>query len=161
MGPLDLNALAQTAMQLLQIQSRNHALTIQADLASDLPQVLGDSNQLLQVCRHILANLTETLAKTDGIFRVQTYCEMGRVVIEFSGDSLARVADGPSSHQTGKAGATLNACYGIVHEHSGTISRPASVEGRETIRLEFPPFNEPGSVGSNSARLPMALLHRG
>lgn len=47
---VDISALLQTAVKLCLPQSRGPNVQVHTDIASELPRVLGDSNQLLQVC---------------------------------------------------------------------------------------------------------------
>src|SRR5579863_945830 len=54
-SPLDLNTLARTAVKLTQPQWEALEIEVRMQLDSSLPKVLGDSNQLLQVCLHLLA----------------------------------------------------------------------------------------------------------
>ncbi|HUJ95347.1 MAG TPA: histidine kinase dimerization/phospho-acceptor domain-containing protein [Terriglobales bacterium] len=162
MGRIDVNALIQTAIQLFDGQARDHAVRIHTDLGVDLPQILGDSNQLLQVCRHICVSLFDALAKTGGVFKVRTYQATGRVGLEFSADSLAIKAGetDASMDQSGgrETGAGLSACYGIVQEHNGTITQDASIKGCETIRIELPiTFTQPASVAPTRSLLNLAL----
>lgn len=165
---LDVNALAQTAIKLSHEQLLDRTVKIQTDFAPDLPHVLGDSNQLLQVCRHIAGGTLDTLAKTGAVFKVRTYQEGSHVGLEFSVDGsaaqLAGIDYNPSSRPqpTGQeTGVGLSACYGIIHEHKGKIARETSTGGRETFRIELPvPTAKAGSTVSSPNRLQMALPGR-
>lgn len=166
MTSLDVNALAQTAIKLCQTQLRDEAVKIHTDFTPNLPHVLGDSNQLLQVCRHLAGSTLDTLTKTGGVFKARTCKEDDKVILEFSADGfasrLAGVESNPHAQLTGQeTGLGLSACYGIIHEHKGRIARETSSEGRETCRIELPvPKGKNGSAASAADRLQMALPGR-
>src|SRR5207237_408716 len=69
---LDMNALAQTAVKLSQPQLRARNVEVHTELALDVPQILGDSNQLLQVCLHITNNALQAMAQTGGVVSGRT-----------------------------------------------------------------------------------------
>jgi len=143
--PLDVNALAQTTIKLSLSRLRDRSLEIQTDFAGGLPQVLGDSNQLLHVCLHITENALHGARKAGGILRVRTCQEDDRVVLEFSGDRSSvperdRGSD-PLLHLTPageESGLGLNACYGIIQDHQGKIVRHNQPADVETFRIELP-----------------------
>ena len=54
MSPVNLTTVLRTAVRLTQPQCKSLDLELDTDFAPDLPRVLGDSNQLLQVCVQIL-----------------------------------------------------------------------------------------------------------
>ncbi|OLB22490.1 MAG: hypothetical protein AUH15_06205 [Acidobacteriales bacterium 13_2_20CM_55_8] len=90
---LDMNALAQTAVKLSQPQLRARGIQVRTDLPSDLPQILGDSNQLLQVCLHITNNALQAMAQTGGVLSVSTRRHDQFVQLEFADDKADRARD--------------------------------------------------------------------
>jgi signal transduction histidine kinase len=146
-APVDVSALAQTAVKLFQPQLRARKIEVRTHLATDLPPVLGDSNQLLQVCMHISNNALHALEEKSGggVFTIST-CRAGdNVVLEFSDNGSGasqpeRVFD-PfyTTKPVGKGtGLGLSACYGIVQEHKGKISCHNRPEGGAVFRVELP-----------------------
>jgi signal transduction histidine kinase len=150
---LDINALAQTAVKLCQPQLRARNIQVHTDLAGDLPPVLGDSNQLLQVCLHITNNALHAMALTGGTLTVRTRWQGNYAVLEFSDDGPGaqepdRVFDPfyttkPVGQGTGLG---LSACYGIIQEHNGKIVCQNRPEGGATFRIELPTGANPGST---------------
>lgn len=143
--PLDLNSLAQTALKLSQPQFDARNIRLQTKLADHLPQILGDSNQLLQVCLHITNNAAHTLADAGGTLRVTTGTQGNFVLLEFSEDSPG----GADAHEvfdpfrpapgTGPSQSMgLNTCYGIVQEHRGRIMCQNRADGGALFRIELP-----------------------
>lgn len=147
---LDINAMVQTAVKLYPPQLRNAHIQVHTDLASDLPRVLGDSNQLLQVCLHITNNALHAMGENGGTLNVRTHLESGHVVVEFadSGPGMqdpSRVFD-PfyTTRPVGQgAGLGLSVCYGIVEEHHGRILCQNRPEGGAIFRVELPVASDP------------------
>jgi signal transduction histidine kinase len=143
--PLDINALVQTAVKLYPPQLHGAAIQVRTDLAGDLPRVLADSNQLLQVCLHITNNALHAMAENGGVLDVSTRAKDRTVVIEFSDrgpgvQDPTRVFD-PfyTTRPVGQgAGLGLSVCYGIIREHKGQIVCENRPQGGATFRIELP-----------------------
>jgi len=143
---IDVNALCQTTIKLLQPQLRSHHIEVRMELTPNLPPVVGDSNQLLQVSLHVVTNALQALEENGkGIITLWTGQENATVVIEVSDSGPGarepeRVFD-PfyTTKSIGKGvGLGLSACYGIVQEHGGRISCRNRQEGGATFRIELP-----------------------
>jgi C4-dicarboxylate-specific signal transduction histidine kinase len=143
---VNLSAIAQTAIKLVQPQLHTHKIELRTDFASDLPPIVGDSNQLLQVCIHIVNNALQALTDAPGgILQVSTKSDGCNVVLEFADNGPGarepeRVFDPfyttkPVGQGTGLG---LSACYGIVQEHKGRIMCCNRPEGGAVFRIELP-----------------------
>lgn len=139
-SPLDLNALAHTAVNLCQAQLAACNIRVQTDFANDMRPVIGDSNQLLQVCLHIINNALNSLAPGGGVLRATTRQEQKTAIIEFADDCPKSKDDNGTDSTRGVSarGLGLNACYGIIQEHSGKILCQNGPEGGTTFRIELP-----------------------
>jgi len=142
---LDINALVQTAVRLYPPQLLSASLQVQTDLAPDLPSVLGDSNQLLQLCSHVVDNALQAMAGKGGTLNIGTRKSEDSVSIEFTvrGSGIqepGRVFDPlyttrPVGQGTGPG---LSICYGVVQEHHGKIMCENRPQGGATFRIELP-----------------------
>ncbi|MGH9494099.1 MAG: sensor histidine kinase, partial [Candidatus Sulfotelmatobacter sp.] len=65
-APLDFNTLARTAVKLTQPQCEALEIQVHTEFDAALPKVLGDSNQLLQVCLQLIANCLHILIERGG-----------------------------------------------------------------------------------------------
>jgi two-component system NtrC family sensor kinase len=151
---LDINALVQTAVRLHPPQLRSARIQVHTDLAAGLPPVLGDSNQLLQVCMHVTNNALHAMAEKGGVLQVTTRRLDDWVVIEFSGDGtvIQEPDRGFDPHSTSRLvgqGAGLGVCYGILQEHHGKISCENRPQGGAIVRIEIPAVVEADSTRSN------------
>ncbi len=144
-APLDINALVQTAVKLYPPQLHGAAIEVRTTLASNLPRVLADSNQLLQVCLHITNNALHAMAENGGVLDVSTRAKDDAIVIEFS-DRGPGVKDPKrvfdpfyTTRPVGQgAGLGLSVCYGIIQEHKGRIVCENRPQGGATFRIELP-----------------------
>jgi len=143
---VDANSVVQTAVKLCQPQFSTHKVEVQQSLATDLPQISADPNQLLQVCLHVASNALQALDEVGGgIFSVKTRRKGDGIVLEFSDN-------GPGAREPEKvfdpfyttrpvgrgAGLGLSACYGIIQDHRGLIQCTNRLEGGTTIHIEIP-----------------------
>ncbi len=152
---LNVDAVVTNAVTLRQLDVGKHNIHIER--VSDCGQatfIIGDANQLLQVCCHIINNAVDALQENGGgKITVRTARENGHVLVEFSDNGPGieepqRMFD-PfyTTKPVGKGtGLGLSACYGIVQEHQGKIVGFNRPEGGATFRLEFP------SVGENLSK---------
>jgi len=142
---LDVNALAKTAIKLAQPQLDARGIRIDSKLTEDLPQILGDSNQLLQVCMHVMNNAAHTLADKGGVLTVTTWRQGDFALVEFSDKGSGAVDAGQffdpfyTASSTGKGKSLgLSTCYGIIQQHRGRILCENRADGGAIFRVELP-----------------------
>jgi two-component system NtrC family sensor kinase len=147
--PLDLNTLARTAVKLTQPQWEPLKIEVRTQFDSALPKVLGDSNQLLQVCLQLIANCLHDLAENGGqVLTVSTEGQEAKSVLQIASEPIrsvpsagaAVVASSPSSPSPDDSedGLGMSACQGILQEHRGQISRERRKDGSLLLRVELP-----------------------
>jgi signal transduction histidine kinase len=152
-SPVDLNTLARTAVKLTQPLCENSGVEIRTQFASGLPKIIGDSNQLLQVCLQLLANSLHALTEHGGrVLYVSSQPEAGYCVLQILTEPLAALTPGAEqgSSQNGSA-LGLSACHGILQEHRGRISSENRSDGSVLMRVELPAMDSAPSAAKNSA----------
>jgi signal transduction histidine kinase len=156
-SPIDLNTLARTAVKLTQSQWEALQIEVRTQFDPALPKVLGDSNQLLQVCLQLVTNCVHVLSERGGrVLTVSTEWQAGTSVLLIATESMAfpSSASGPSSQVDpqldtpvdaqrdaqldAEDGLGLSACQGILQEHRGQISRQRREDGAILLRVEIP-----------------------
>ena len=159
-SPVDLNTLARTAVKLTQPQWRAMKIEVTADFCPELPRVLGDSNQLLQVCLQILGNCLHSVQERNGTkLCLVTETIAGSCVVMIGdrvarGESRVQEAGNNSSVGGGVDPLGLIACRGIIQEHHGEISSQRCEDGTLAIHLQLPGLvAAPGKV--TGAKLPV------
>ena len=138
--PIDLNGLAQTVVKLSQAQMCAHNVRIATRLAPGLPKVMGDSNQLMQVCIQMTNRVLQSIGGSGGSLAVQTRQSEAWVFLEIlQEESVAAEPDfQPITPASENVGAGLASCYAVIEEHSGRIlsaTRPGCGYG---FRIELP-----------------------
>jgi signal transduction histidine kinase len=139
---VDLNTLVRTAVKVTQPQWEGLKIEVRMELDDSLPKIVGDSNQLLQVCLQIVGNALYALEEKGG--RALT------LVTEHHGDTAAlQVSEGtlrPGSFAVSPPLRSLapgdhlglSACQPIVQEHQGRILCQSLEHGATVVRVELP-----------------------
>jgi len=87
---IDINVIARTALKMCEPQLTAQSIEVQTTLDPELPPVQGDSNQLLQVCLHIINNAVQAMQQEGGRISVTTARNDGHVLLEFSDNGRER-----------------------------------------------------------------------
>lgn len=137
---IDLNSLARTAVKLTQSQWETLGVEVRMQFDSALPRILGDSNQLLQVCLQLIAKCLHTLKDEGGkVLTVVTGRRSGTaIVLEITAQTSSLPADSISASGDSEDAFGLSACQGILHEHRGQISQRRDEHGALALRIELP-----------------------
>ncbi|HET9307088.1 MAG TPA: histidine kinase dimerization/phospho-acceptor domain-containing protein [Candidatus Sulfotelmatobacter sp.] len=160
--PLDLNTLARTAVKLTQPQWETLEIEVHTQLDPALPKVLGDSNQLLQVCLQLLANCLHLLSERGGkIVTVSTGRQAGICVLQIAAAAAPLKAGSTANASGDEDSLSLSACQGILQEHRGQISRELSSDGSVLLRVELPASDlAPAKTKSKDATVPVLWQSR-
>jgi C4-dicarboxylate-specific signal transduction histidine kinase len=133
---VDLNTLARTAIKLAQPQWEGLRVEMRTNFDPELPKVIGDSNQLLQVCLQLLANCLHVLTERGGrILTISTQAHAGICVLQIATEKLSSTSAEPRDAENNLA---LSACQGILQEHRGQLCRESSFDGSVHLRVELP-----------------------
>jgi signal transduction histidine kinase len=151
---LDISSIVQTAINLWHPPLLANKIELRCDLATDLPQVLGDANQLLQVCLHILNSAMYLLREAEGgKISVSTRAQASQVILEFGLSEPASLAGQPGSFAAGGTSRLgLSACSEIVREHKGTIGLLNQTQGCLLVRIELPCAGQVSMTTSSRAQ---------
>ena len=143
-SPVDLNTLARTAVKLTQSQWSALDIEVRTQFDPVLPKVLGDSNQLLQVCLQLVANCLQVLSESGGrVLTVRTVPEEDTAVLLIATESpslaVSKNADSTTYPQVDpEDGLALSACQGILQEHGGEVSHERREDGAILLRVQIP-----------------------
>ncbi len=136
--PVDLNTLVRTAVKLTQPHWQAYKVEVRTELDGSLPKVLGDSNQLLQVCLQVVSGalyaLDENGART---LTISSHSHDGLVILRVSpGTENALGSETLATDEGTILG--LSACHGIVQEHLGRIVCQSVPSRGTAICVELP-----------------------
>ena len=148
MGPVDMNTIVRTAVKLSQPQWKTQNVELRTVLQPELPSVLGDSSQLLQICVQLLNSAIHALSRQgrsvlmvtaehkDGVVTIHIFDLDGPVS---SAESHATPSESGVTKPTQPiSGLDLSACQGILQQHRGRLSWQEDGSSATSIRVELP-----------------------
>ncbi|HEV1994728.1 MAG TPA: PAS domain S-box protein [Candidatus Acidoferrum sp.] len=180
--PLDLNNLLDRTLQLQEHSLRRNNIEVDFHPQADLPGVIGDANQLIQVFLNLVTNAEQAIREVRDTGRIQI--RAGRngnqlsITVQDDGvgirpEALPRIFDPfyTTKRPGGGTGLGLSICMSIIREHGGNIEAETLPAGGSafTIYLPAAPGQQPealpvpsetGSTSSEAVR-PMADHLRG
>ena len=148
---VNVNAIVGHALQLHELDFAGKNVQIVCRMHADLPAVIGDENQLLQVFLHIMNNGVDAMLEHSGggSLIISTDAVNGRVqwICSDTGPGLTdpdHIFD-PffTTKPVGKgSGLGLSASYGIIRDHHGEITCENRPEGGATFIISLPAAEE-------------------
>jgi signal transduction histidine kinase len=147
--PIDVNELALGVLQALREELKDHRITTQVELTSELPFVMGHRGQLQEVFINLVHNAIEAMAAIDDeqrILRVRAERHGGNaitVAVEDSGPGidpkqLKTIFDAFITTKPNGLGLGLAICRLIIERHKGSLSvGPAELRG-SAFRIVLP-----------------------
>ena len=140
--PLDLNTLARTAVKLTEPHWKALDFDIQTRFDVALPKVLGDSNQLLQVCLQLIGTCLHVSSELGGnVLTVSTEHNSGTCMLQIISQALPTVGTEQlpvCSPLDPEDALGLSACQGILQEHRGRVFRERREDGSLLLCMELP-----------------------
>jgi two-component system, NtrC family, sensor kinase len=147
---VDVNAVLNQTLELLQNHARINNIDIKKDLQTDLPVIASDQSQLQQVFLNLVNNAIDAIGK-DGTIDIVTRRTDQKIEVNIKDDGpgipkeLQRRIFDPffTTKQTGKGtGLGLSISYSIIEKMGGTINF-SSKEGAGTEFRIFLPIQSP------------------
>lgn len=143
---IDVNMVLTSALNLTHLDLRGKHIEIETFPDPELPPVLGDANQILQVFFNLISNAVDALEEIGGgKLVIRTVHRSSKVIVDFSdtgpGMTSPQHVFDPffTTKPVGKGtGLGLSICYGIVQDHHGRIYCFNRREGGATFVVELP-----------------------
>ena len=151
----DFNDIVASCLYFIDVKADSHGIKIEKELASDLPRVMLDRQQIKQVLLNLILNAMDSMAGAGGRLRVQT-----RKLVKPGGDVWAHVeiadtGEGiqdmnlehifdpffTTKHESGEhegTGLGLTIVHQIIQEHHGEIRVKSSVGVGTTFFVSLP-----------------------
>ncbi|MGA9509170.1 MAG: histidine kinase dimerization/phospho-acceptor domain-containing protein [Candidatus Sulfotelmatobacter sp.] len=148
MGPVDINTILRTAVKLSQPQWKTENVELRTVLQPELPNVLGDSSQLLQICVQLLNSAIHALSRQsrsvlmitaehkDGLVTIHIFDAGGPISIAEA--QTAHAENGVTNSTQPISGLDLSACQGILQQHRGRLSWQDNGNSATSIQVELP-----------------------
>ena len=144
--PTNFAALVQDSLLLLEKEMNKYRITVEKFLPDQLPEIMADGNQILQVILNLLINARQAMPSGGRLVLKMSYDEENEmidfIVRDFGygipQDKLPRIFEpfystksGPDESGKGGTGLGLASCKTIIEQHQGLI-RVESTEGKGT-----------------------------
>jgi PAS domain S-box-containing protein len=146
---LDINNLIDRTLQLHEHSLRRNNIEVDFHPQPELPGIVGDANQLIQVFLNLVTNAEQAIREVREAGRLQIrLARIGnRISITFQDDgvgirpeALPRIFDPfyTTKRPGGGTGLGLSICMSIIREHGGTIEAEALPAGGSAFTVHFP-----------------------
>ena len=163
--PVDLNSIVDRTLQLHEHSLRRNNVEVDFRAQPDLPQIVGDANQLIQVFLNLVTNAEQAIREVRESGRIQIrFARQGsRIAATFQDDGVGLTAEAiprifdpfyTTKRPGGGTGLGLSICNSIVREHGGTIEAAALPAGGSAFTVYLPIALDPQPLppaGSDSA----------
>ncbi|PYU37683.1 MAG: hypothetical protein DMG53_27935, partial [Acidobacteria bacterium] len=161
--PLDLNNLLDRTLQLQEHSLRRNNIELDFHPQADLPGIIGDANQLIQVFLNLVTNAEQAIREVRDHGRIQI--RAGRtgkqitITVQDDGvgvrpEALPRIFDPfyTTKRPGGGTGLGLSICMSIIREHGGNIEAETLPAGGSafTIYLPAAPDQHPDALPAPS-----------
>ena len=162
---VDLRKVLEESLALREYDLKLNNVSLECEIADDLPSVVGDPHQLEQVFLNIVNNALDAMVESNGrgVLRVRVFKKEQHVCVEF-GDSGPGIKDPKrifdpfyTTKSVGKGtGLGLSICCGIIKEHGGEIEARNREEGGAVIEVRLlagdrPAVAEPVAVARHES----------
>jgi len=158
-GPVDVNAVINDVLSLLEHQLKTGRIQVRKELAAASPVVQGIEYKLQQVFLNLFLNARDAMPK-GGWLTIVTKASGPAATIEVADtgsgipvDQLSRIYD-PffTTKDIGKGtGLGLSITYGIVQEHNGSIACDSAIGQGTRFTLTLPLATARAAAGSHAA----------
>src|SRR5213596_1346897 len=145
---VDVNEVARDVLKLMRNDLINHNVTVDTDLAQNLPAIRGDRVQLQQVVLNLLLNACEAMTASDSSERqllITSKLENGAVrmsVTDRGGgipeEKLEQVFERFFTTKKEGMGLGLSICRSIINEHEGKIWATKNADCGATFHFSLP-----------------------
>jgi len=146
---LDLNNLIERTLQLHEHSLRRNNVEVDSHLPADLPGVIGDANQLIQVFLNLVTNAEQAIREVRDSGRIQIRAARSRnqvtVTVQDDGvgirpEALPKIFDPfyTTKRPGGGTGLGLSICMSIVREHGGNIEAESLPGGGSAFTIYLP-----------------------
>ena len=152
--PIDLNSIIERTLQLHEHSLRRNQVAVDFSPRTDLPPVVGDASQLIQVLLNLITNAEQAIreVRESGRIQIRLSPSGGNVMLTVQDDgvgippeALPKLFDPfyTTKRPGGGTGLGLSSCLSIVREHGGPIQAESLPGGGSAFQVYLPVSREP------------------
>jgi two-component system NtrC family sensor kinase len=144
---VSINEVVEKSVGIVDHQLGLNNVHVNMELASDIPEIIGNPNQLQQVLMNLAINAQHAMAPDGGTVDIVTYCNDDKVYISVSdtgpgiSEEVAKKVFEPfyTTKAAGEGtGLGLSVTYGIIQDHNGDIRVERADSGGARFVIELP-----------------------
>ena len=161
--PIDLTSIIERTLQLHEHSLRRNQVAVDFSPRTDLPPVVGDANQLIQVLLNLVTNAEQAIreVRESGRIQIRLAPSGGNVVLTVQDDGVGILPEAlpklfdpfyTTKRPGGGTGLGLSICLSIVREHGGTIQAESLPGGGSAFKVYLPLAGDIRQPVSSAAR---------
>jgi PAS domain S-box-containing protein len=150
---IDLSTIVERTLQLHEHSLRRNQVQVDFTPRTDLPQIVGDANQLIQVFLNLISNAEQAIHEVRDSGRIQIRLNHAgdNVVVTVQDDGVGISPEGmpklfdpfyTTKRPGGGTGLGLSICLSIAREHGGTIQAESLPGGGSAFSVYLPAASE-------------------
>src|SRR6266446_1299460 len=147
--PIDLSTILERTLQLHEHSLRRNQVEVDFTPRTDLPPIVGDANQLIQVFLNLISNAEQAIreVRESGRIQIRLTAASGNVIatvqddgVGISPEALPKLFDPfyTTKRPGGGTGLGLSICLSIAREHGGTIQADSLPGGGSAFSVYLP-----------------------
>jgi len=159
---IDLSTIIERTLQLHEHSLRRNQVEVHFTPRTDLPPVIGDANQLIQVFLNLVSNAEQAIreVRESGRIQIRLATSSGNVVatvqddgVGISPEAMPKLFDPfyTTKRPGGGTGLGLSICLSIAREHGGTIQAESLPAGGSAFSLYLPAAAETPQASTEHA----------
>jgi PAS domain S-box-containing protein len=160
---LEINTIIERTLQLHEHSLKRNAIEVSFTPKENLPAVIGDASQLIQVFLNLVINAEQAIreVRESGRIQIRAVAVFNRVMITIQDDGAGIAPDAlqkifdpffTTKRPGGGTGLGLSICTAILREHGGTIEAQSLLAGGSAFTVSLPAVAEERSQPSSSLR---------
>ncbi len=142
LAPNPINDVIKEALASIEVPKN---VVLSQELSSDLPNAMGDRDQLRQVFINVISNAIQAMGETGGMLKIRTHKEGNFVEADFSDtgsgipkENLNKLFDPFFTTKSRGIGLGLAVSHGIIERHGGKIKVTSQVGKGTTFMIDVP-----------------------